>query len=125
MRYWVESSELWLAGEREVTWHGWPDGKPVSQAIGIPGSEDALVLLNSDAGPRTPYGDLKGWPNLVRVRPDGHVVWRVEAGTTEGDRDWWTAIEATSVGIWGTTWSCHRKEVDAGSGRILDSLFTK
>jgi len=60
MRYWVESSELWVADDREVAWHDCPDGKPVVQAIGIPNSTDALVLLDAQAEPRTASGILKG-----------------------------------------------------------------
>jgi hypothetical protein len=125
MQYWVETLELWAARDREVTWHGRPDSKPVVQAVGIPGTDDALVLLDPESGPRTPFGQLKGWPHLVRVRPDGQVVWRIEAGAVGGEHDWWTGIDVADTRLWATTYSGYHKELDPNTGRTLASVFTK
>jgi hypothetical protein len=119
--YWVESEELWSANDHGVTWHGRLDGAPVVAAVPLPRTEDAIVLLDSFAGPRNPYGDLLGWPHLLRVRPTGSVVWRA----TAGDKDWWVAVIATEQGLFANTWSCYRQMLDADTGKILSSEFTK
>ncbi len=124
-RYWVESEDLWVADAEAVTWRGRPDGMPVEFVIPIPETRDALVILNPNAGPRTPYGDLKGWPHLLRVRPDGEVVWRIEPGPNPGEHDWWTAVEISEQSIVATTWSCWRQTLDPETGRVLSSVFTK
>src|SRR5262245_36295458 len=70
MRYWVESEELWSANDGGVVWRGRPDGHPAVAAVPLAGTDDAIVLLSTDSGPRTPLGELKGWPNLIRIRPE-------------------------------------------------------
>jgi hypothetical protein len=124
-RYWVESQELWSADDRSVIWHGRPDEKPVVAVVAIPGTEDAVVVLDAEAGPRTPLGDLKGWPHLLRVGPTGAIIWRSEAGTSSGDRDWWLGVEATSGALTASTWSGFQKVLDKDTGRVLSSTFTK
>jgi hypothetical protein len=124
-RYWVEAQELWSADDKGVTWHGRPDDKPVVSAVSVPETEDAAVLLDAEAGPRTPLGDLKGWPHFLRVKPQGKVVWRVEAGLSPGDRDWWTVIEIEGESLVASTSSCYRKVLDKDTGRVLSSTFTK
>jgi hypothetical protein len=124
-RYWVESQELWSANDRGVTWHGRPDGKRVEAAVIIPGTDDAAVILDPEGGPRNALSDPKSWPHLVRVRPDGEVVWRVAAGANAGDRDWWTAIEAVDGDLVATTWSGDRRILDPTTGLALSATFTR
>jgi hypothetical protein len=125
MRYWIESEDLCSANEAGNVWRGRPDGhSPVSVAL-LPGSDDAIVLLYVQSGPRNPLGDLKKWPNLVRVRPDGTVVWRASAGQNSGEGDWWVSVDVKDDDLRASTWSCHRCKLDPQSGSVLSSVFTK
>jgi hypothetical protein len=121
MRYWVESDELCSANDDGVIWRGRPDGYSVVFAAPLPGTDDAIVLLNAELGLRNPLGDLKGWPDLLRVGPDGTVVWRASAG----DRDWWVSIAVTDAELRANTWSGYRKQLDPRTGDTLSSVFTK
>jgi hypothetical protein len=125
MRYWVESDDLWSANDAGIVWRGRPDGHPAVSAVLLPDTDDAVVLLAYESAPRKPLGDLVGWPNLVRVRPDGTVVWRVAARPSPGDRDWWVSVEVASDALFANTWSCYRCRLDQESGSTLSSVFTK
>jgi hypothetical protein len=125
MRYWVESEDLWCANEQGVIWHGRPDGYPVYLAAALPGTDDAIAVLNWEAGPRNPLGNVKSWPNLIRVRPDGTVVWRTLASIGSGEPDFWVSLHITDRGVFANTWSCYRRQLDQDSGRVLASMFTK
>lgn len=114
--YWVEASELWVADDSHVTWHGWPDGKPVQSVIAIPGTDDALVILEHEAGPRADHGRVRGWPNLVRVRADGDVLWRAAATDAQ---DSWVHVYWSSAGLIGNTWSGFVIRLDPDTGREL------
>jgi len=125
MRYWVESEDLWVANEAGVVWRGRPDGHPPVSVSLLPGSDDAVVLLDVESGPRNPLGGLKKWPNLVRVRADGTVVWRASAGQNSGEGDWWVAVDVKGDILQANTWSCHQCHLDPESGSVLSSVFTK
>jgi hypothetical protein len=125
MRYWIESEDLWSANEGGVVWHGRPDGHSALSVLPLPGTDDAVVLLHWESGPRNPLGDLKGWPNLVRVRPDGTVAWRANAGRISGDQDWWVSVDIEADNVYASTWSGYRRRVDRESGTVLSSVFTK
>ena len=124
MRYWVESDELWCATDTEPGWHGRPDGHPVVFAALVPGTNDAVVLLDAESGPRDSLGRVRGWPHLVRVRPDGTVVWRAAAGLSPSDHDWWVAVDVTD-GVVASTWSGYRRRLDWEDGHVLSSVFVK
>jgi hypothetical protein len=94
---------------------------PVVSVRLLPETDDAVVLLNAESGPRNALGDLKGWPHLVRVRPNGTVVWRTEAG----DRDWWVTVDVTPDGLFANTWSGYRRRLDRETGAQVSSVFTK
>ena len=125
MRYWIEAEDLWAADESGLRWRGRPDGCPVVFATSLPGTDDAIALLNAESGPRNSLGDAKGWPHLVRVRADGTVVWRAAAGLEASDQDWWVSVDVTADGLFANTWSCYRRRLDEASGRVLSSVFTK
>jgi len=125
MRYWVESEDLWSANDAGVVWRGRPDGHPAISAVAVPGTDDAVVLLSAESGSRNPLGDLKGWPNLVRVRSDGTIVWRATADENASAHDWWVSIDAGGDGLYANTWSCYRCQLDPESGSVLSSVFTK
>jgi hypothetical protein len=122
-RYWVESDEVWSANAGGVVWRGCPDGKPAKVVVAIPGTDDAAVLLDAEAGPRDAIG-LRTWPHLLRIRPTGEVVWRI-AATSAGERDWWTALQVVDGSLTANTWSCYYQTLDPNTGRTLSSVFTK
>lgn len=125
MQYWVESEDLWSANEAAVVWRGRPDGHAAVSAVLLPGTDDAVVLLLAESGPRNPLGKLKKWPNLVRIRPDGTVVWRASAGRGSGEGDWWVSVEVEADTLYANTWSCYRCRLDQESGSAVSSMFTK
>jgi hypothetical protein len=124
MRYWVESDDLWAANEAGVIWRGRPEGRPVISAISLPGTDDAAAILSA-RGLRTPLRELKTWPSLVRVRPDGTIVWRVSADPHSTEGDGWTSVGVKDDTIYGFTWSCHLCQIDPESGSVLSKVFTK
>jgi hypothetical protein len=125
MRYWVESEDLWSADDAGVVWRGRPDGHPAVSAVLLPGTDDAVVLLSAESGPRSPLGAVRRWPNLVRVRPDGTVVWRAAVGPNSGEPDWWVSVDVGTDALYANTWSCYRCQLDRESGAALSSVFTK
>ena len=114
--FWVEASELWVADDAQVTWHGWPDGKPVQSVLAIPGSDDAIVILEHNAGPRFDHGRIRRWPSLVRVRADGRVVWRAAAVDVQ---DSWLDVYWSTGGLIGNTGSGFLVKLDPDTGREL------
>jgi hypothetical protein len=114
--FWVEASELWVADASHVTWHGWPDGKPVHSVLAIPDSDDAVVILEHEAGPRSGHGRVRGWANLVRVGADGDIVWRAAA---VGPQDSWIDVYWSTAGLFGNTWSGFLVKLDPDTGREL------
>ena len=125
MRCWVESGEVWVAKERGIVWHGRPDGYPAQSLVECPSSEDCVVLLDAATGPRNPIGDQKGWPNLVRVSAYGVVVWRAEAGSLPGEKDWWVSVTLRDGRIEAQTFGGYRKTLDPDSGRVVSAEFVK
>jgi hypothetical protein len=97
---------------------------PADVVAAIPSTDDAAVLLNADAGPRDAHG-LRTWPNLLRIRPSGEVVWRIAAASGTGERDWWTYLQVVDGSLTANTWSCYYQTLDPKTGRVLSSVFTK
>ena len=110
------------------------DGYAVEKAVPIPGEQDALVLLVYDAD-----GAPERFPNVLRIAPDGRVVWRAAPPETsdldpsmvqvlhDGDPDVWVALgwRKRSRQPSANSWSCFYCELDPESGRITSALFTK
>ena len=124
MRYWVESEDLWAANETGLVWRGRPDGRPAISAVLLPGTEDAVVVL-SPHDLRGPLQEIKRWPNLVRVRPDGTVVWRISADPASSEVDWWTSAGMEGDRLLAVTWCSQVCELDPASGAVLSKLLTK
>jgi len=104
MHYWVESEDLCVANERGTVWRGRPAGRPAISAALLPGTDDAVVILSA-RGLNKPLGELKRWPNLVRVRPNGTVVWRTSADPSSTEGDGWTSVAIRGGTLYGFTWS--------------------
>ena len=120
--YWVESGDLCVADSASIIWRGRPDGAPCASAIVLPETDDAIVLLDWELGPRNAYGHVSGSPNLIRVTAAGEVVWRAVAVE---DKDVWVAVEWRDGGLVGNTRSCYRIELDPNTGHELSRVFTK
>lgn len=120
-RYWIENGALCVADESRLVWRGELASRPASRVVAIPGTDDAAVVLDPDAGPRNALGQVKAWPHLARVTPQGHVRWQVEAGP----HDWWVSIRTEGDRLLANTWSGFLKELDPDTGRVLSSTFTK
>jgi hypothetical protein len=121
--FWIESGDVWVADSSGVVWHGRPDGYPALSVIPLPGTGDAIVLLDWMAGPLNACGQRPGFPNLVRLTPEGRVVWRADPAVQ--DKDFWVAVRWRDCGLYGNTWSCYYIHLDPETGRELSRVFTK
>ncbi|MCU1463616.1 MAG: hypothetical protein JWO37_3691 [Acidimicrobiales bacterium] len=122
VRWWAESDEAWAADDAGVRWHGTLIGPAVHSAMELPGTEDGIIVL--DWSRRPP--DVLEWhpyPNLLRARPDGTVVWRADLppGETLGS---WTGAAIENGQLIGFGWES-RCRIDMATGEVLDSTFTK
>lgn len=120
--FWVETGELWVADSGRVLWHGQPDGKSVRSVVALAETDDAVVVLNFEAGPRSEHGVIPGWPNLVRVRADGSVVWRASALDAQ---DSWVSVQWSSGSLTANTWSGFLVTVNPNTGAKISKVFTK
>lgn len=120
--YWVEAGELWVADDSLVTWHGRLEEKPVYSAIALPNTDDAVAILEYEAGPRVDHNRVQGWPNLVRVRADGSVVWRATAIDAD---DSWVEVRCSDGRLKGHTWSGWLVTLAPDTGLHISKEFTK
>jgi hypothetical protein len=66
------------------------------EAISVPGSDDCIVLAD-----RMATTDRRG--NLMRLRPDGSEVWRLDAPSGVGDL--WTEVRLEGDEVIANSWS--------------------
>lgn len=102
----------------QVIWHGEPLGFPVEEAVAIPGSSRAAVLLDYMSGPAGPF------ENLICVDCDGQLVWRAQLPSASS-AEAYVSFEMEGTELFASTWSSHRVTLDPMTGRIRDSKFTK
>ncbi len=91
-------------------------------SVSIPGTDDSVVLLDPE---RRPDGVLPWhpFPNVVRVTPEGKVVWRAELVPGETTAKCWLGIESDmSLRAWTYSYDCG---LDPETGRIINTTFTK
>lgn len=119
--YFVIDGELVIQDkDQEEVWRGKPEGHAVVWAAPIPKSEDGLVLYD-------PYPP--GWkamqhtafPNLVRMHPDGAIVWRAELPDPENR---YLAAKLTHSGVSARALD-YNIELDLNAGKILERIWTK
>lgn len=97
-------------------WHGEIDEVPAVRALGIPNSEDAIVLLD--------YMAKRGaFANLVRIGPDGAVRWRAQLPTSDPS-DAYVNFELNGR-LSANSWTGHRVVLDIATGEIKESDFVK
>src|SRR5580693_9184731 len=85
-----------------LRWSGRPLGFGASVVLSIPGTNDVIVLCNADE--RRERGPFR---NLLRVAPDGSVVWRADLPGETGD-DAYVAVRWVGGKLVANTWSAHR-----------------
>jgi hypothetical protein len=118
--YGVNDGEL-LVFDSSPTWRGRFDGEGVRHVLSLAESDDAVVLLEAP-----PIDDsLQPFFNLVRVRPNGEIVWRAEHPIPEDWTDGYVAVEQNDGVLSANSWSCYYVVLDPDTGRILSSVFTK
>jgi hypothetical protein len=98
------------------------EGGKVITTLPVRASEDVIVLLDPDLRP----SGVEKWhpfPNILRVRSSGDVVWRSEL--LPGDT-WkcYLAMEWDDEELLARTAS-YSVHLDPASGKVTDSTFTK
>lgn len=96
-----------------------PDYK-VDTLLYIPNSDDMIVLLHFS----------HAFKNLLRCHSDGSLVWQAEfpeirIGWSEGMDDVYVAVELKNDRLWANSWSCYLVEIEADTGKVLQSFWTK
>jgi hypothetical protein len=116
MKYTTADGQLWIADEGgRITFHGALLGGRVRTVLPIEGTRDAIALLDYMGGPKV-------FANLLRVTPEGEVVWR--AAPPDHSADAWVSLGATDP-VRARSWSGFLCVIDSSSGEILESVFTK
>ena len=118
--YGVNDGEL-LVFDGPPTWRGRVEGHWVKQAAALPGTEDALVLLDPPLtdDSHTPF------PNLLRAGPDGQVVWRAELPVPDDWTDEYVEFRQHDGVLSANSWSSFYVVLDPETGCIRSTEFTK
>lgn len=99
-------------------WSGRPLGLPVEDVQPISDSADAIVLLDYAGAPQGPCR------NLVRIDPDGRVVWEGELPTSSSTEAY-VSFQLDGKALTANSWSSNHVQLDLGTGRIDARKFTK
>lgn len=116
MEYRVASGllEILYATSGQITWRGTFDESEVVQAASVAGTADGLILVLHS------YKQLPN--NLMRVRPDGTVVWRAESpGYSDPYREF--ALQSGNLVAWTGEGSWCALDLECGA--LLESKFVK
>jgi len=101
-----------------VIWSGAPLDKQVEDVRQIPGSDDALVLLDYMGEPAGPCR------NLVRIQADGQIVWRAELPSSS-NTEAYVAVDIDGGLLVAKSWTGYRVILDELTGKIRESNYTK
>lgn len=113
--------DLISAHGSEVVWRGRVDGLRVEDALPLPGTDEAIVLLDRDLRPRPVL-----YQNVLRVGPRGEVRWRAALPTPQDDAaDFYVSIHLEGRRAGATSWSGYRVVLDRDTGAALRSTFVK
>jgi hypothetical protein len=104
--------------EGKVHWHGKPEQRPVEWATAIRSSDDGLALYHYYR-PDHPYGAFQ---NLVRVRPDGSIVWRAELPESD---DKYVNADLREGRLFSYSYGGYHVEINVDNGRIISKQFSK
>ena len=89
---------------------------PVVQVLTLQSGDGCLVLLEYNASRKPTF------ENLLRVRPDGTVVWRAELPQSH---DAFVAVVDRGNRVEAHTWNGFRVEIDLDTGRTKNVRFVK
>jgi hypothetical protein len=119
MRYTIADGALTVADDSgNELWKGRPEGHPVEWVTPVPEQADAIVMYHYYR-PKRPYG---GFNNLVRIHPDGSIVWR--AALPQSDDEYtFAALDGTK--LIASSWNGFRVEINLETGKITSQKFTK
>jgi hypothetical protein len=119
MEYKVVGDELIICDSAHTRiWQGKPEGYVVQWASAVPGSDDGLVLYYF----YRPDIRNQAFKNLVRVRPDGSIVWHADLPERT---DKYTNAQLDNGELTGWSGQGFTVQIDIETGRILNQLFTK
>lgn len=119
MRYAVENRTLQIRDDREtLVWAGKPEGYDVAWAANAPDSEDGIVLYDYFR----PNHRGKAFQNLVRLRPDGSLVWRGELPESD---DKYVSASLRDHKLKADSWNGYLVEIDLQRGGILSRDYHK
>jgi len=90
----------------------------VVRRIELPDSLGSIVLYDSDSHVS------KHGSNLMRLNPDGQVLWKASLLGTQWD-DYFIHVAWDGSTLAANTWSCYFVTLDMASGGITESVFTK
>jgi hypothetical protein len=98
-------------------WRGLPGGARVADLKLVPGENGAIVLLDYSAQPHGPF------QNLLRVDPDGAIVWVAELPTTNADA--YVSFDLDRNEVHANSWSGYAVTIDIRSGTVAARSFAK
>lgn len=114
--YEIDQNDLVIlhSPQREVVWRGSFDGGRVVKLAALPGSDGCVVVVWNSSEDK--------WQNLVRVAPDGRVVWRAPRPPGIGGYSW---VGLEDGKLYAQSLYGYRLRLDIGTGAILEEEFTK
>jgi len=101
-----------------VLWSGRPDGAAPRTVVPVPDGQDCIVLLRYEDSDAHPFA------NVLRVTPNGSVLWRAPLPSEEPN-DAYVSLSKAAEGLVANSWSGYWVRLDEASGRILERVFTK
>jgi hypothetical protein len=115
--YSADQGDLVVASGSTIVWRGRPAGMTVYKAFLLPGTEDAIVLLDYEQSKTARFR------NLLRCRPDGQIVWTAEP--PPGAVDSYVEVRWDERGLIAGSWSGYSLGIDVANGRITRTTFVK
>jgi hypothetical protein len=100
-----------------VRWRGKPDGHPATAIMPLPGSSDAVILLDYMTGP-------KNFANLIRITPGGSVLWRAQPPEVSTN-DAYVEVRWRGDALIANSWSGYLVQIDLTTGKPTSSEFVK
>jgi hypothetical protein len=97
-----------------LRWEGTFDGGKVVCAVTLPRTADCVVLIESSQNEPS--------RNVLRVGPDGGVVWRADSALSFGA---YVAMALRESKLMAWSWSGHMVRLDLSTGSIIESVLTR
>ena len=118
MKYTLADGDVLILDEDgSVRWRGRLLERPVKVVSPLPDSDEAIALLDYGTTPTK-------FENLLRLRPDGSIVWRTPLPRTSGT-DAFVGFMWDDSQLVANTWSGHRLHIDVETGSVIATEFVK